>query len=94
MMLADVYLEPGGILAWVIVGLVVGWLTGKVLKGEGYGVVMDLILGLVGALVGGFVFGLIFKDTYGLLGSIVVAFVGACLVIAALRLLAARNANL
>jgi uncharacterized membrane protein YeaQ/YmgE (transglycosylase-associated protein family) len=88
------YLEPGGILAWVIVGLVAGWPAGKVMKGEGYGFVTDLVVGLLGAVVGGFVFGLVFSDTYGLLGSIAVAFIGSCLLIALVRFIAAKNTNL
>jgi uncharacterized membrane protein YeaQ/YmgE (transglycosylase-associated protein family) len=94
MALFAIYLEPGGILAWLVVGLVAGWLAGRVMKGEGAGLVVDLILGLLGAVVGGFLFGLVFTDTYGLLGSIVVAFVGACILIGIARFLAARNANL
>ncbi|MGB6192832.1 MAG: GlsB/YeaQ/YmgE family stress response membrane protein, partial [Terracidiphilus sp.] len=42
------------ILWWILVGLVAGWITGKIMKGGGYGFWMDIILGIVGALVGGF----------------------------------------
>ena len=54
---ADVYLEPGGIIAWLIVGLVAGFLAGKVMKGSGYGIVGDIIVGLIGAFLGGLLFG-------------------------------------
>src|SRR6266481_930595 len=43
-------LEPGGIIAWIVVGLIAGWLTGKVMKGAGYGAFRDIILGLLGGL--------------------------------------------
>lgn len=43
-----------GIISWLIVGLIAGWLTGLVMKGGGYGLVGDIILGIVGALIGGF----------------------------------------
>jgi uncharacterized membrane protein YeaQ/YmgE (transglycosylase-associated protein family) len=43
------------ILWWVIVGLVAGWVTGKIMKGAGYGALIDIFIGIAGALVGGFV---------------------------------------
>ncbi len=78
-------LQPGGIIAWIVVGLVAGWLTGLVMKGGGYGIVGDLIVGLIGALIGGFVVGLLFHATVGLIGSIVVAFIGAVIFVVILR---------
>jgi uncharacterized membrane protein YeaQ/YmgE (transglycosylase-associated protein family) len=80
-------LEPGGILAWIIVGLVAGWLTGKVMRGRGYGIVGDLVIGLLGALVGGFLVGLVWAGSVGLIGSIVVAFIGAVVLVAIVRTL-------
>jgi uncharacterized membrane protein YeaQ/YmgE (transglycosylase-associated protein family) len=90
---AELWQNPGGIIAWVVVGLVAGWLAGVVMKGGGYGFIGDLIVGLVGALVGGFLFGLLMPgdSTTGLLGSIAVSFVGACILIAILRALAPRS---
>ena len=43
-----------GLIAWIIIGVIAGWLTGKLMKGSGFGFFMDMIVGLVGALVGGF----------------------------------------
>ena len=54
---ADVYLEPGGIIGWLAVGLIAGFLAGKVMKGSGYGIVGDIIVGLIGAFLGGLLFG-------------------------------------
>src|SRR3977135_233810 len=59
-------LSPGGIIAWIIVGLIAGWLTGLVMKGGGYGIVGDLIVGLIGALIGGFIVGLFIHGSGGL----------------------------
>jgi uncharacterized membrane protein YeaQ/YmgE (transglycosylase-associated protein family) len=85
-------LDPGGIIAWLVVGLVAGWLAGVVMKGGGYGVVGDIVIGLVGALVGGFVFTLITGGgTAGFWGSIAVAFVGAVILIAIVRALPGRS---
>jgi uncharacterized membrane protein YeaQ/YmgE (transglycosylase-associated protein family) len=94
LILADVYLDPGGIVAWLVVGLVAGFLAGKVMKGSGYGIIGDLILGLVGAFLGGLLFGSFAHAEYALIGSIIVAFVGACLLIAIVRFLAPGRTSL
>jgi uncharacterized membrane protein YeaQ/YmgE (transglycosylase-associated protein family) len=85
-------LEPGGIIAWLVVGLIAGWLAGLVMKGGGYGVIGDIVIGIVGAFVGGFVFSLITGGgTAGFWGSIAVAFVGAVILIAIVRALPGRS---
>jgi len=43
------------ILWWIIVGLIAGWITGKIMKGTGYGALMDIVVGIVGAIIGGFI---------------------------------------
>jgi uncharacterized membrane protein YeaQ/YmgE (transglycosylase-associated protein family) len=79
-------LEPGGILAWLIVGLVAGFLAGQVMKGGGYGILGDIVVGIIGAFIGGFIFSLLMPgSSAGLIGSIVVAFIGAVVLIAILR---------
>lgn len=70
-----------GIVAWLIVGLIAGWLTGKVMGGPGRGVLMDILVGLVGALAGGFLVGLVgLKPEGGFTYTILVAFIGAVIV--------------
>jgi uncharacterized membrane protein YeaQ/YmgE (transglycosylase-associated protein family) len=71
-----------GLVWWILVGLVAGWLAGKVMKGGGYGVGMDIVIGMVGGMIGGRLFGLlgVFPGG-GLIGSILVAFVGAVILI-------------
>ena len=77
-----------GFLAWIVVGLIAGWLAGQVMRGGGYGVLVDIILGLVGGVVGGWVFGLLgIWPGGGMIGSIVVAFVGAVILVGIARLL-------
>jgi uncharacterized membrane protein YeaQ/YmgE (transglycosylase-associated protein family) len=78
-------LSPGGIIAWIIVGLIAGWLTGLLMKGGGYGIIGDLIVGLIGALVGGFLVGLFVHGSVGLIGSIIVAVIGAVVFVLILR---------
>jgi uncharacterized membrane protein YeaQ/YmgE (transglycosylase-associated protein family) len=81
-------LEPGGILAWIIVGLIAGWLAGQVMRGGGYGVLGDIVVGIIGAFVGGLIFSYLMPGSAaGLIGSIVVAFIGAVILIALLRAL-------
>ena len=78
-------IDGGGIIWWLVVGLIAGALAGLVMRGGGYGIVGDIIVGLVGALVGGFVAGLLGLGSSGLIGSIIIAFIGACIFIAILR---------
>ncbi|GAC1392294.1 MAG: GlsB/YeaQ/YmgE family stress response membrane protein [Ktedonobacteraceae bacterium] len=74
------------LLFWVIVGLVAGFLASVVMRGGGYGVVGDIIVGIVGALIGGFLMSLIGLNSSGnIIYSIIVAFIGACILIAILR---------
>jgi uncharacterized membrane protein YeaQ/YmgE (transglycosylase-associated protein family) len=85
---ATIVLEPGGIIAWLVVGLIAGYLAGKVMRGAGYGLVGDIFMGLIGAFVGGIVFGLVYTGAEGFWGSIVVAFLGACALIFLVRVVA------
>ncbi len=72
----------------IIVGLIAGWLAGQVMKGGGYGVLMDIILGLLGGVIGGWIFGALgVWPNGGMLGSIIVSFVGAVLLVAISRML-------
>jgi uncharacterized membrane protein YeaQ/YmgE (transglycosylase-associated protein family) len=87
-----------GIIAWIIIGLVAGWLTGKLMKGSGFGPVMDMVVGLVGAVIGGFIsshLGLGGVGDHGLIMSIVIAVIGAVILTLLLRLVTGnRSANL
>ena len=77
-----------GILWWMLVGLIAGWLAGKVMSGGGYGVIVDIILGMLGGILGGWLFGKMgISLGGGLSGSIVVAFVGAVVLVGITRLL-------
>jgi uncharacterized membrane protein YeaQ/YmgE (transglycosylase-associated protein family) len=77
-----------GFLAWIVVGLIAGWLAGQVMKGGGYGVIVDIILGILGGLLGGWIFGMLgIWPGGGMIGSIVVAFVGAVILVWITRLI-------
>ena len=76
------------ILWWIVVGLIAGWLTGKIMRGAGYGVIGDIILGMLGALIGGFLmrrFG--FAGQGGLIYTVLVALGGAVVLTAVVRVL-------
>jgi uncharacterized membrane protein YeaQ/YmgE (transglycosylase-associated protein family) len=86
-----------GVIAWIIIGIIAGWLTGKIMRGSGFGVVMDMIVGLVGALIGGFIMVHLFgaASSGGFIYSIVVAVIGAVVLTFLLRLVTGnRSANL
>ena len=82
---AELVLSPGGIISWIAVGLIAGWVAGIAMSGGGYGIIRDIVLGLVGALVGGLVSGFFIQGDAGFWGSILVAFIGACMLIAIVR---------
>jgi len=81
-----------GIISWIVVGLIAGWLAGMVMKGNGYGVIGDIVLGIVGAIVGGYL-GATFLGV-GITGinleTILVAAVGAIIVVYVSRLVKRR----
>jgi len=87
-----------GLMAWIVIGVVAGWLTGKIMKGSGFGFIMDMVVGLIGALIGGFLsthLGLGGVDQHGLIGSILIAMLGAVLLTILVRLISGnRSANL
>jgi uncharacterized membrane protein YeaQ/YmgE (transglycosylase-associated protein family) len=78
-----------GILAWIVVGLVAGWLASQVMRGGGYGLIGDIIVGIVGAVIGGFLAATFLNMPGAVNGinvtSILVAFVGAVILLAVLR---------
>ncbi len=78
-----------GIVAWLVVGAIAGWLAGMVMKSSG-GLITDIIVGILGALIGGFIFNALGSstDVTGInLPSILVAFIGSCVLLAGLRFL-------
>jgi uncharacterized membrane protein YeaQ/YmgE (transglycosylase-associated protein family) len=78
----------GMTLLWfLLIGLVAGWLAGQIVKGGGFGLVGDLIIGVIGSFIGGWVFGLLGLGAYGLIGQLVMALVGAILLLFLVRLI-------
>jgi uncharacterized membrane protein YeaQ/YmgE (transglycosylase-associated protein family) len=88
---AELSLRPGGVIAWIVVGLIAGWLAGIVMRGGGYGLIGDLVLGLIGALIGGFLTSFLIQGETGFLGSIFVSFLGAVVLVAISRAFTGRR---
>lgn len=76
-----------GLILFLIIGICAGWLAGKIMKGGGFGLVGDLIVGVIGALLGGWVFSLLGIAAYGLLGALIMATIGAMLLLFLIRLI-------
>lgn len=80
-----------GILSWIVVGLIAGWLAGLVTKGGGFGLLGNIIIGIVGGLLGGWLATSVFNLGAGVSGinleSILVAFFGAVVLLAVINLL-------
>jgi uncharacterized membrane protein YeaQ/YmgE (transglycosylase-associated protein family) len=86
-----VVLSPVGVFTWLLIGLIAGWLAGLMMKGGGYGIIGDIIVGLIGSFVGGFLLSFFVDGIVGFWGSILVAFVGACVLIFVVRAIAGRQ---
>lgn len=85
-------MSPGGIIAWLLVGLIAGWLAGQFMKGSGFGLIGDIVMGIIGAFIGGLLFAFLLPgSSVGLLGSVIVAFIGAVVLILAIRALPGRS---
>ncbi len=75
------------ILLWLISGIIAGWLTGLIMKGGGFGVIGDLVVGLLGGLIGGFLASLVGLQPDSWIGQILVAVVGGVVLVAVLRMI-------
>lgn len=72
---------------WIIVGLIAGWITGKLMKGSGYGTLMDIVVGIIGAIIGGFIMhALGFAAHGGMIYTIIVAIIGAVILTLIIRM--------
>ncbi len=70
-------MESTGLVSFLLIGLIAGWLAGKFMKGQGFGLIGNMVVGVIGAFLGGFLFGILGISAAGLIGSIVTATAGA-----------------
>ncbi|WP_144107942.1 GlsB/YeaQ/YmgE family stress response membrane protein [Paraburkholderia sp. BCC1886] len=76
-----------GIIAWLIIGAIAGWLAGVLVKGGGFGLIVDIIVGIVGAFIGGWLAGVLHISLGGgWIGSIITAVIGAVILLFLIRL--------
>lgn len=80
-----------GLIGWILIGLIAGWLAGKISRGEGYGCVADIILGLVGSLLGGWIFTRLGIFGGGFIYSLAAATLGAVIVVSIVHLIAGKR---
>ena len=73
--------------AWIIIGLISGWLAGKILNGNGYGMKADIGLGLLGGVIGGMIFAVLGVRAHNFIGAILMSTAGATIVVVATRIL-------
>lgn len=79
-------LHPGGIIAWIVVGLLAGWLASLIAHAEGFGCFGNLVIGLIGAAIGGFIFSLFdVNGAAGFWGSLAIATIGALILLVIAR---------
>ena len=74
-------MEPTGLIAFLFIGAVAGWLAGTLMKGGGFGLFGNIVVGIIGAVIGGYVFGLLGISAGGLIGAIVTATAGAAILL-------------
>lgn len=81
-----------GFIWWIVVGLIAGWITGKIMRGEGYGPLADIALGIIGGLIGGWIMRAIgFSAEGGMIYTIIVAVIGAVILTAIFRAITGRG---
>ena len=74
-----------GLIRLILIGIIAGWLAGKIMRGTGFGLLGDLVVGVIGSLLGGLVFGLLGISSYNVIGSIAIATAGAILLLYLIR---------
>ena len=88
-----VYVQTHGLIWWIIIGLLAGWIAGTISRGRGFGSITNVILGLIGAVIGGWIFSRLGIVAFGFWGSLAAATVGAVLLVAIARLFAGNDSN-
>jgi uncharacterized membrane protein YeaQ/YmgE (transglycosylase-associated protein family) len=79
------------IIWFILIGIAAGWLAGQIMKGSGWGIFGDLVVGVIGALIGGLLFDLLGLKAMGFIGNLVMATVGAIVLLAILRSIKRRK---
>jgi uncharacterized membrane protein YeaQ/YmgE (transglycosylase-associated protein family) len=83
-----------GVIGWIIIGLVAGALAGMVMRGGGFGIIGNIVVGIIGALIGGFILSLFGIGASGFWETLITAFIGACILIAVLRVISGNRVTI
>ena len=83
-------MDPQGIIIWLVIGAVAGWLAGQIVKGGGFGLVGDIIVGIIGSVIGGLIFGNYVVGMPGILGAIIGSTIGAVVLLFVISLVRRR----
>lgn len=75
------------LLIFLFIGLIAGWLAGMLVKGRGFGMLGDILVGIIGAVIGGWIYGQMGFSSYGFLGAVLMAFVGAVVLLVIIKLI-------
>jgi uncharacterized membrane protein YeaQ/YmgE (transglycosylase-associated protein family) len=79
-------LDPGGLIAWLIVGLIAGAVASSLVRGRGYGCLGNIVVGLIGAVIGGFIASFFTTGSFHIIGTIIVSIIGAVLFLTVIRI--------
>jgi uncharacterized membrane protein YeaQ/YmgE (transglycosylase-associated protein family) len=91
---SGVMLAPsGGVLSWILIGLLAGAIASHLVRGRGYGCLLDIVVGVLGAFLGGLLVSFVVPHgtSYGFVGSLLVAILGSIVLLAAVRLISSRK---
>ncbi|HTI14411.1 MAG TPA: GlsB/YeaQ/YmgE family stress response membrane protein [Dictyobacter sp.] len=80
-------LQPGNIIAWILMGLIAGALAGFIVRGRGFGCLGDIVVGLIGSIIGGIIASALQLGSFHFCGSIFISFIGACILVAIIQFL-------
>jgi uncharacterized membrane protein YeaQ/YmgE (transglycosylase-associated protein family) len=84
-------MDVGGLLGWLLVGLIAGWAAGEFTRGRGFGLVGNIVVGVLGAFLGGLMAGVIGIGSQNIIGSILLAFIGAVILLFIINLVTGRR---
>ena len=79
------------LIAFIVVGLIAGWLAGLIMRGHGLGIIADIVVGIIGALIGGYLFALLGVTTDSFIGWVLTALVGAIILLFIINLISGRG---
>lgn len=81
------------IILFLVIGLLAGWIAGEIMRGHGFGLIGNLVVGVLGAVIGGYIFDMFHVSTYGLVGSLITSVVGAVVLLFIINAIRAASSS-